>query len=85
MNLDELIIEGEHLKEYAEPDSMMGAIIPLDELEKWMTKVIFYANANLEDQFLFQKIQENAKGLTTNGYKKFLSTLGILKGIKESL
>lgn len=85
MSLDELIKEGEEMEKNAQSDSMLGKIIPLDELERWTTKVILYLNKNSTDEFLIEKVKENAKSLHSNGYKKFQSILGVLKGIKESL
>jgi len=83
MTLDQLIEEAEGLKSEAK-EGMVGKILPLEDLERWVTKCVIYIDENGENAFLNQKVQENAKDLAKNGYQKFSTILGVLKGIKES-
>ncbi|MEH7137010.1 hypothetical protein [Priestia megaterium] len=85
MTLEQLIDEAETLKSEAKPDGFgIGLIIPLEDLERWVTKCVIYIDENGENAFLNQKVQENAKDLAKHGYQKFSTILGVLKGIKES-
>lgn len=85
MALEQLIEEAEELKNKAEPDGFgISLIIPLEDLERWVTKCVIYMDNHEENTFLIQKVNENAKSLATNGYQKFSTILGVLKGIKES-
>lgn len=36
-----------------------------------------------DNKFLTEKVKENAKDLTTNGYEKHHAILGVLKAMKE--
>lgn len=85
MNLYDLIEEGERLKDSAESsDWGIGKILSGEDLEIWGSKCVIYMDNNTDNQFLSEKVKENAKDLTQNGYEKCLAILGVLKALKQS-
>lgn len=86
MNLEDLIKEGESLRDSAESDSWgVSKILSGEGLETWGSKCVIYMDENSENAFLYEKVKENAKDLTNKGYEKCLAILGVLKAIKESV
>ncbi|MFD1018663.1 hypothetical protein [Thalassobacillus hwangdonensis] len=85
MDLDALIEEAEALKEQAAMDNWgVGKVLKGEELETWTSKAVIYLHRYGENDFLYEKVKENARDLTQNGYDKFLAILGVLKAQKAS-
>lgn len=86
MNLEQFIKDGEKLEDQAH-DSWWGTgkkILGGLDLEIWATKVSMFMEEVAENKFLTEKVKENAKDLTTNGYEKYQAILGVLKAMKEN-
>ncbi|GGB26733.1 hypothetical protein GCM10011409_00050 [Lentibacillus populi] len=85
MDLDKLIEEGEKLESKAKESAMVpGKILKGIELETWASKAVIFMDEESENNFLTEKVQENAKNLNSKGYEKYHAILGVLKAIKES-
>lgn len=86
MNLDELIKEGEALRDKARDDGWgISKILKGEDLEAWASKCVIFMDRNYSDnEFLCEKVKENAKDLTKGGYEKCLAILGVLKALKEA-
>ncbi|MCZ0872735.1 hypothetical protein [Peribacillus sp. AS_2] len=86
MKLDNLIEEGESLRDSSEFDSWgVSKILKGEGLEIWSSKCVIYMDEYSDSLFLIEKVKENAKDLTKDGYEKCLAILGVLKAIKESV
>lgn len=83
--LEQLIEEGENVRDSAKPDSYgIKMILTGEALETWSSKCIIFIDKECDNDFLSKKVMENSKDLTQNGYEKCLAILGVLKAIKES-
>ncbi|MGE8079254.1 hypothetical protein [Peribacillus loiseleuriae] len=86
MNLDELIKEGEVLRDSAKPDEWgIFMFLKGEGLEMWSSKCVIYMDEKSDNQFLYEKVKENAKDLNNGGYEKCLAILGVLKAMKASI
>ena len=54
-----------------------------EDLERWCAKSVLYMDQYSVNEFLSEKVKENARDLSDNGYKKYIAILGILKAIYE--
>lgn len=61
-----------------------GKILEGEELETWSAKCVIYIDENVENEFLSNKVKENARDLTKDGFKKYLAILGILKAFHNN-
>lgn len=81
--LEKLIEEGENLKEELKINDWGGKVLEGEDLERWCAKSVLYMDDCANNEFLRNKVKENARDLTENGYKKYIAILGILKAIHE--
>lgn len=81
--LEKLIEEGESLKEELKINDWGGKVLEGEDLERWCAKSVLYMDEYANNEFLRNKVKENARDLTENGYKKYIAILGILKAIHE--
>lgn len=81
--LEKLIEEGESLKEELKINDWGGKVLEGEDLERWCAKSVLYMDDCANNEFLRNKVKENARDLTENGYKKYIAILGILKAIHE--
>ncbi len=81
--LEKLIEEGEQLKQELKINDWGGKVLEGEDLERWSAKSVLYMDNHADNEFLREKVKENARDLTENGYKKYIAILGILKAIHE--
>lgn len=81
--LEKLIEEGEQLKQELKINDWGGKVLEGEDLERWCAKSVLYMDNHADNEFLREKVKENARDLTENGYKKYIAILGILKAIHE--
>lgn len=81
--LEKLIEEGESLKQELKINDWGGKVLEGEDLERWCAKSVLYMDDYSDNEFLRNKVKENARDLTENGYKKYIAILGILKAIYE--
>lgn len=81
--LEKLIDEGENLKNELKLNDWGGKVLEGEDLERWCAKSVLYMDEYSVNEFLSEKVKENARDLSDNGYKKYIAILGILKAIYE--
>jgi len=81
--LKHLIEEGESLKSSLQLNDWGGKILEGEDLERWSAKSVLYMDEHAKNEFLNEKLKDNARDLSENGYKKYIAILGILKAIHE--
>lgn len=84
MSLEELIKEGEALRDKAEPDSWgINKILKGEDLVLWASKCVLFVDELNRTEFIANKVKDNSKDLTKDGYEKCLAILGAIKALNE--
>lgn len=82
-SLEDLIKTGEEIEKQASPGAYgIGTILSTSkEFEEWAARSVMYIENNCKSKSLIDKVTENAKDLTSNGFEKHQAILGVLKSL----
>lgn len=89
MSLDELILEGEKIKEKClskKPDGMMPASVYGEDYERWKAKCVIFLDRNKNDlnDFLVEKLKKECEKRSAGyGTTQYDSIVGILKAFRD--